>query len=648
MRKTLGVFVKSNNKKKKSESTTLTTTTTATMTTSTITADQEQTSCDDTYDPLIHTEEKKHTFLSSGDIPRSGKLSSVLVNGLHLDFIASGSFGRVESKKGGTIVKKTLIHVLPDKLTSKRFDAQHLDTEMTDGCKEVLVLRRINKEDPFGSYAPLLVGAKFDTYRNSTSEVTLVRELVMTNAGRSVSYWIIHKEALPIKLLLRQGLQALEFLHNCGVYHCDISSGNITYDRLDNRFKLIDFGQATFSFAPSSQDDRQPLKVIDTAIRQNAICAVNPEAFLSDSCKESNAVVHVLDSTPTKGFVLLGEQDLTTFSFRDISLVLADRFQRRVFNNRYDVYSLGMVLVEAMGFDIHNVPMINDFCYADLKSQEDERMQKLYKSNAVALCRKNTNFRGGLAFHELEFWKNFVNDDLRIVETLSEDEDKICDLDWAARIFGADVTETVKSMIHPIPEYRNFGGYSLVHCDEDELDGEDEELPPCFHVSIPTYYKKRLSSTLHSTIVVDALWAVPKGDFGEDRDDDDHDQRKSSWRSTPISYCRVGSVSFRRQLDLRPDRVYVERIYVQPRHRSILAWLLGRALQRSFGLFSPPLARDRSVDLIIFVANQTERDLIASSFPEHVVKQTDKYHVKINGWQVFDGDGSKAVGHDRV
>ena len=604
--------------------------------------------------PLIHSKEKRYVFTSNEDATRSAKLSSMVVNGLHLEFTASGSFGRVESMKGGTVVKKTLFQALPSKVENKLLNLRHLDAEMTDGCKEVVLLRRINQNDPTGQYAPLLLGAKFDTYSNSTCAVSLVRELVMTSVGRSVSYWKDHDESLPVQTLLQQGLDALKFLHGIGIYHCDVSAGNVSYDRLRDRFRLIDFGQSTLSFPPGSREDGQPMTPLDEDLHPNAPYAVHPEAFLSDSCRESRAILHLIDPHPMEGSVFLGEQDLTTFPYRDISLVLSDCHRRRLFNDRYDVYSLGMVVVEMMGFDIYTrgfdgvSAVMQDFYYADVSKAD----RNFYTSIAMVLCRKLNRLRGGLAYNELEFWKEFVNNNCSIVKSLSEDEDTICDLDWAARIFGSTVTETVKSMIHPIPEFRNFGDYSLRQVSHQGFDDEEAH----FHVSIPVYYKKQTVGNQHSSIVVHATWKLPQNDGSDDYDDDgvvnqgDADERD---RLPPchgrrlMACCNVGSVSFRRHLDL-PDRVYVERIYVQPRYAKILPWLLTRALHKSYSLFSPQLRINHPVDLVILVANPTERSIVTSSFPRRVV-ETDKYHVQIRQWQIFvDEDGSKPVGHGRV
>ena len=507
-------------------------------------------------------------------------------------------------------------------------------------------MRRLNRNDPDGMHTPLLLAAKFDTYRNSTQAVALVRELVMTNVGRSLLYWKHHEETLPVKLLLAHGLAALKFLHENGVYHCDISSGNIAYDRLTNRFRLIDFGQSTFSFAPTTRDDLQPLEVLDTDLRPYAACAVPSEAFLSDSCRESNAIVHLIDAGPVDGYVFLGDQDLTTFAYRDIGLVLIDSFQRRSFNKTYDVYSLGMVVVETMGFDIHrcgfNAPIVDDFCYVDVMNVKDGEAGKLYMSRAVDLCRRNNHLRGGLFCHELEFWKEYVNSDPSIVEALAEDEDRICDLDWAARIFGSDVIETVKIMIHPIPEFRNLGDYSMQPASDDFDDDDEDDF--YFHIAIPTDYKK-VTKFEKSTIVAQALWAIPNE---PEKISDDHEgEEKRREIAKPTTFCSVGSVCFRRELDLEPDRVYVERICIQPKYGKHVRRLLRRALQKSCSLFDPQLSRDRPVDVTILVANDVERDLIASSFPRHA-KEADKRHMKIVQWQIFDSNEPKPVGDGRI
>ena len=229
-----------------------------------------------------------------------------------------------------------------------------------------------------------------------------------------------------------------------------------------------------------------------------------------------------------------------------------------------------------------------------------------------------------------------------IVDALTDDEDKICELDWTARIFGSEVSETIKSMIHPLPLFRNHGGYALHNANE-ELD--DKEFN--FHISIPSTFQN-LKNREQSTIVVSASWAVPIGDQGDDEVLNEREDVKTYRSTRRITYCSVGSVSFRRQLDLPPDRVYVERIYLQPRYRGMVRWLLRRALQKTCSMFEPALSRDMPVELIILVANSMEQNLIATSFPG-LATQMDKNHVKIVKWHIHDDNNDpRTVGHGRI
>lgn len=566
-------------------------------------------------EPLFHTNEKKYTFPAYPD-HKKGKISSVLINGLHLDFSTSGSFGKVQCSRDGRSVTKTLVHATPKELSGTIFGVKSLDSVLTSGCKEVLVMRRINHEDTAGKYVPILLGATFDTYSNHQYSLTLVRELVMSHTGRSIFHWNKNEEALPIKLLLEQGLAALEFLHELSVYHCDVSSGNVTYDRLTNSFKLIDFGYSSICNSPA--DDYQPLKLLDRKNRHQAPCVIYPKAFLADSCREEKTVVHILDSSPVDGWLSLDQEEVTTFAFRDISVVMANEFERRWISREYDVYSLGIVVANAMGF-LH--PAVKDFCYAQIKYLSGEE-RDAFKTNAKLLCRHNRTLRGGMTHDELQLFKTYFNDARDIIDAFSELEDEDCDLDWAAHIYGTDVTETVKSMIHPLPHFRNFGGYAV------QAIPFDKPIEYNTRISLPIICTD-LTNGLHSTIVVNATWALPV---------DDDEQEKT--------YCKVGSITFRKKLDL-PNRVYIERIYVQPRYEELLHWLLRRALQKSYKLFGQTLTIDENIDLIILTTNAMERNLIASTFPNSAVEM-DKNHTKIVGWTIFDENEPKSVGHGRV
>lgn len=572
--------------------------------------------------PLFHADEKKYTFpVYRGN--ENVKLSSVLINGLHLNFVTSGSFGRVESLRDGRSVKKTLMHATPKELNGSIYGVKSLDSVSTSGCKEVLVMRRINHADTAGKFAPLLLGATFDTYSNCRYSLSLVRELVMSHTGRSICHWSKREEALPVKLLLEQGLEALKFLHKLGVYHCDVSSGNITYDRLTNRFRLIDFGYSSISNSPT-EDYHQTLKLLDYKNRQQVPCVIYPKGFLSSSCQEEKAVVHILDSMPVDGYMLLGEEEITTFPFRDISVVVADDFDRRWITHRYDVYSLGMVVNDAMGFQF---PAIKEFCYAQINDLSEENRIEC-KSNAKLLCQHNRQLRGGLTYDELELLKTYINDDSDIVDAFLDYEDEVCDLDWAAHIFGTDVTETVKSMIHPLPHLRNLNGYALHPMQY------DSSIEYNVRISLPMFYDDSNDGLL-STIVVNSTWTVPFNDCVDDASERRH-----------ISFCKIGSIAFRRKLDL-PNRVYIERIFVQPRYQETLGHLLRRSLQKAYKLFSPALSGDEPIDLIILCTNGMERDLIVSTFPRSAVEM-DKNHMKIIGWKIYSEDESKSVGYCRV
>ncbi len=89
----------------------------------------------------------------------------------------------------------------------------------------------------------------------------------------------------------------------------------------------------------------------------------------SRSCSRS---VHVLDSTSTKGFVLLGEQDLTTVSFRDIRLA---------------AWFGG-------SFSTSRVQQQVQYLLVGYGARRSDGIRYSHRSNDQA-------------FHELELWKNF-------------------------------------------------------------------------------------------------------------------------------------------------------------------------------------------------------------------------------------------------
>ena len=106
---------------------------------------------------------------------------------------------------------------------------------------ELKQLKLIKKIDPEQKYL-----ASFETSCYA-SQIKYHTNIIMKNFGRSLDGE--GKKEFPkqtgehaTNVFLKQMLKALILLHKNGVYHMDIASRNIVYNKTENRYRLIDFG----------------------------------------------------------------------------------------------------------------------------------------------------------------------------------------------------------------------------------------------------------------------------------------------------------------------------------------------------------------------------------------------------------------------
>jgi len=153
--------------------------------------------------------------------------------------IGNGSFSAVFSAKSQTHGRAVSVKILNN--DKETFDA---------GLGEVRILAMIAKADPHNEHA-LLRMLDFFYYRE---HLFIVSELLHSTLLAHYSQLdqlgetarLSFYNAATLGKMARQILEALQFLHELGVTHCDIKTANICIAERDGTtFKLIDFGSAT-------------------------------------------------------------------------------------------------------------------------------------------------------------------------------------------------------------------------------------------------------------------------------------------------------------------------------------------------------------------------------------------------------------------
>jgi len=154
--------------------------------------------------------------------------------------IGHGTFSAVFCAKSQTHDRAVSVKILSNE--KETFDM---------GLAEVRVLAMLAKADPHNEHA-LLRMLDFFYYREHlfiVSELldsTLLAhysQLDQLGGTARLSFY----NAATLGKMARQILEALQFLHELGVTHCDIKTANICIAERDGTaFKLIDFGSATF------------------------------------------------------------------------------------------------------------------------------------------------------------------------------------------------------------------------------------------------------------------------------------------------------------------------------------------------------------------------------------------------------------------
>ncbi len=565
-----------------------------------------------TDDRLRHTRKGKVTF----GVPPEEAIPGVLIRGLRLNFQATGSFGVAASGKGCRVVRKTIQAAQPNRIVACCRSLDEVPVEATHGCKEMLIMKLLNRQDPAGTYAPLLYSARFDVFQATAETFSLVQSLTMSNAGRSVAYMLSQGQALPIFTLLTQSTEALSFLHDQGVFHCDLSSFNLTYDRWNDRFRLIDFGNSVFFRTGNLFSSAGALNRRLHLIKPSAVAALTDDSL----------VVELIDPRPIRDEVLLGDSELTTLYFRDPSVIMAKTFRARSIGRRYDVFSLGMVLIEAMGFVKPGLALNEGTEILRLVDVEDAKKRRFYEW-AATLCRYNRLLRGGLSADELEFWKCIINDDARLTTSLAEMPDFTPDLDRADAIWGSAFTARLKRMIHPLPDFR----LDLLHSPiPDTLAAKNPS--PRIDLSQPSLPLQE-AQTSGRTIVMNLF----ESKFRRRRALD-----KVDYPSMGNQRLVIGSVTFRVRLDSSKD-VYVERLHVEPGFEDCAGRFVELSIQRCCHLFQPSLeSRVEAICLTILTPNARETRTVVQAFGSRA-RRKDPHHYRVVNWRVFPRNGSPST-----
>ncbi|XP_033095320.1 dual specificity protein kinase CLK1-like, partial [Anneissia japonica] len=138
-----------------------------------------------------------------------------------------GSYGVVQSMKDDVrIVEKKILELGSDR-------------DYLSGSKETAILAHLKRMDPERKFTPRLLGA---TFKNN-----VVVSITMTNEGCDRQTLRYGHGIIPcVRTLALHLCKALTFLAKSGVMHNDITPKNVTYSRVDNHFRLVDFGSAEF------------------------------------------------------------------------------------------------------------------------------------------------------------------------------------------------------------------------------------------------------------------------------------------------------------------------------------------------------------------------------------------------------------------
>lgn len=345
----------------------------------------------------------------------------------HLNFKDQGTYGVAYSVPGQLLVSKRFHHAshkyLVQICNSKKKLAAVKEL-ISCSHREVDIMLKLGANDDEGRYAPSITSLRRDIHVLSNGvQLSMISRINMTHVGRSLRYWITQGYVLQPERLLSQGRDALEFLASINVYHCDVSINNVVYDRLSDRFRLIDFGNSLL-----------------TNDADNYFC--------------------------------LYDTELTTISYRDICAVMADSYEKRYVSYVYsDLYSLALVVAEIMGFPAPR--SATDVSYADLENITDRSEYDASIDTVTKLCAHNAKLRGPMTVIEENLW-NSINKDSRTVDWLNCEGTPL--LDNAEYVFGNKTVTTLQILTSPIPELRR-------HADDCV---EKEEVPRDFLPQVTT------------------------------------------------------------------------------------------------------------------------------------------------------------------
>ena len=344
---------------------------------------------------------------------------------------------------------------------------------LTSLGKDALVMGYLNDMDHSKhGYVPRIRSLTHVRYiHEENNNVEVVREIYMQYAGENLfHYCVIQNNLLDVGDFLKQTLEALDFLNEAGVVHCDITVGNITYRRNSNQYQLIDFGSSEFVvFDVMTRFGLQTFfKNNKSENQQQATAAVlarttNPGLTgLDVQYLPRNTLLHVTDAAPNLKSIHFTRQT-SLIPYFDIQLALSKRPKFERLSHVCDCYSLGICAVVLAGLPCYhpkNDLSIMLYC-----------MSSSHSRHFLKLCQSNVELRGSLTHEEVWEWCSHVNDDPSLVEELSggisllhgltsdnqtsDFEKKTSLLDTLRDVYGNEVIDVLKGLLHPL-QYRRL------------------------------------------------------------------------------------------------------------------------------------------------------------------------------------------------
>ena len=382
----------------------------------------------------VDGEDRRRTQISQkyDSLPKTfSKFGAFRVNGV-------GSYGVVRSLKEDVrvVVKKIL----------------ELDTEQDNlsGCKETAILAHMKNSDAARKYTPRLLNA---TFRNN-----VVTSITMTNEGRDLQTLRYAHGIVPcVRTLALHLCEALTFLKKSGVVHNDITPKNVTYSRIDNRFRLVDFGSAEFSRMGAKE---LGIRILEKS-GNDGVGRVS-SGLLAKHMPQGTSM-HLLDVQPSFNGIRT-DRKVTNVPYRDVSHVLGDR-KRKTLSDKSDLYGAAMTVATVLA---NNTPeKFDQFDYQDFDRGN------CTEEPLLKVCEHLVRLRGPTTDKELSFWNSYVNSVDKFLDAMRSPNEKTPVLDCFRDVLGRKLVKALKRSLSPVPEYRELSELHAAAAIDNEVSDVD-------------------------------------------------------------------------------------------------------------------------------------------------------------------------------